>query len=219
MIRILTSLFEHAGRGQRKYKSYTQVFGTWGAIRQLWRNVLLLEKVYRLDKDLLIREAKIEPKIPLFISPCRGIELNGWRDKQSILEIRGEYGLSQFKERFDKGDVLFTAFNEGHLAGFVWLEYPPVNGAGYLLKNDEGYTYDGWTFSCYRGMRVLPAIQQSIMDYVRGNRTDIHALVTHVALWNQPSLAGDLRAGYVVRRKELSLVFLGYHRKVFCRES
>lgn len=218
-IRSITSLFENARRGRRKFTSYAQVYSVGGAIGQVRRNVFLLETVYRLDKDLHILEEKIEPKIPLAISPYTDLDLNSWRDKQSILEIRGEYGENQFRERFDQGDILFTAYSEGRLVGFVWLECPPVKGAGYPLENNEGYTYDGWTFSAYRGKHVFPALQQFIMDYVRLNRPDIHILITHVAVWNQPSLSGDQRAGYRVKRRELSIIFLGFHRKVYLRES
>jgi hypothetical protein len=210
----MNGLIENAERGRRKFASYAEQFGVGGAIRQVWRNVFLIETMCRLDKDLQVMEDKVEPKIPLVVKPYSKIDFDGWRDRPAILAIRGDYGLIQFKERFERGNIFFAAYSGDYFVGFVWLEFPPVIGAGYPLSDHEAYTYDGWTFEAYRGNRILPVIQQSIMDYVRMTRTDIQFLVTHVAARNQPSLSGDLRAGYRVGRKELALVFLGYHRKV-----
>jgi RimJ/RimL family protein N-acetyltransferase len=120
----------------------------------------------------------------------------------------------QFRERLERGDILFCAYWNGQFVGFVWLELPPVVDAGYALLEHEAYTHDGWTFEPYRGKRVLPAIQQAIFHYLRQNRSDIRNVVTHVATWNKASLAGDQRAGYRVTGHELSLIAFGYHWKI-----
>jgi hypothetical protein len=170
--------------------------------------------MFRLEKELGLEEETATPKIPLKVVPMGNVlDLENWGGRRQIEGIRGEYGLAQFSERLERGDVLFNAYWEEEFVGFVWLELPPVIDAGYPLEENEAYTHDGWTFEKYRGKRALPFIQQAVFNYVRENHPEIQFIVTHVAAWNKPSLAGDQRAGYLITRRDLSVVIFGFHKK------
>jgi len=211
---ILQKLFRNAKQGGRKFVSLYRAHGLMEAIKQTWKNVFLLETVCRLEKDLLIPDKQVEPGIPLNIEVLdKGFDLQNWHGRKEILKIRGEYGLDQFQMRLERGDLCFAAYSNGEFTAFVWLEFPPGSEAGYPLSRYEAYTYDGWTFENFRGKRILPAIQQAIMDYAREHHKEIHNLVTHVATWNKPSLSGDQRAGYVIQYLERTIMILGVHRK------
>ncbi len=211
---ILQKLINNAKQGKRKIDSFYPIYGFWETIRQVWKNVIQFEKYFRLDKELGKTVKPVMPKIPIRIEIIRrGFDLEKWTGKKELLEIRGEYGLEQFQKRIERGDLCFAGYSNRAFVGFVWIEFPPVTEAGYQLYTNEAYTYDGWTFEEYRGNRVLAVIHQAIMNWVRQNRRDLHKLVTHVAIWNKPSLAMDQRAGYVIVRQELSFVILGYHKK------
>lgn len=211
---ILQKLARNAALGRRKFISLYRAQGFREALRAAWRNVLLAETVCRLEKDLAVPDKPVLPAIPLTIETLNAkSDLTIWQGREEILALRGEFGLEQFQSRLRRGDLCFAAYAEGGLAGFVWLEFPPGNVAGYPLQPHEAYTYDGWTFESFRGKRILPAIQQTIMKYVRLHHPHIRTLVTHVAVWNKPSLSGDQRAGYVIRRLERTVMMLGVHRK------
>ncbi|MFZ5884588.1 MAG: hypothetical protein ACOYYI_12485 [Chloroflexota bacterium] len=211
---IFHRLARNAAQGKRKFVSLYRAHGLWDALRAAWRNLFLIETVCRLEKDLAIPDFPVMPAVPLQIETLNSAsDLTTWQGRKEILALRGEYGMEQFHARLKRGDLCFTAYSEGGFAGFVWLEFPPGNEAGYPLQPHEAYTYDGWTFETFRGKRVLPVIQQSIMGYVRAHHANIRTLVTHVAVWNKPSLSGDQRAGYVLRRLERTVMILGVHRK------
>lgn len=210
---VLSSPLRHIHRGIRKIESFVPIYGVRGTLKIIARNVLWVETVYRLEKDLQIPESKVEPQIPIVVIMFGDLDLSEWEGREQVQQIRGHYGLSQFRERLDRGDLLFSAYWESKFVGFVWLEFPPGVDAGYGLKNDEAYIYDSWTFEPYRGKRVSPTIQQTIFNYLRKKRPDIRHVITHVATWNKASLAGDQRAGYRITSRELSIVFWGYHRK------
>ncbi|GAB4403091.1 MAG: hypothetical protein OHK003_30780 [Anaerolineales bacterium] len=211
---ILYRLVQNAAQGKRKFVSLYRVYGFETALQATWRNIFFIETVCRLEKDLAIPDSPLTPAIPLTIELLSSKDnLTTWTGKKEILALRGEYGMEQFHVRLQRGDLCFTACSEGGFAGFVWLEFPPGTEAGYPLQPHEAYTYDGWTFAAFRGKRVLPVIQQSIMAYVRAHHRDIRTLVTHVAVWNKPSLSGDQRAGYIIRRLERTFIILGVHRK------
>jgi len=209
----LASPFRHAFRGYYKLTSFISIYGFWGAAKRIWSNVFLFETVHYMVKDLSTSEEKIVPKLPLKITPRTELDFDDWDGTQAILELRGEYGIAQFRERFARGDVFFPAYSGGKLAAFVWLEFPPVTDVGYSLSPDEGYTHDAWTFDEFRGKGFFPVIQQAIFDYVRINHSEIRRLITHVATWNKASTSGDTRAGYLIIRKDLSVVILGFHKK------
>jgi hypothetical protein len=213
VLQSLTSPFRHAARGYYKLSSFISVYGFWGAVNRIWNNVFLVEKVHYMVKDLCTPEEKIIAKVPLDIIPYTNLDFDHWDGIQAILNLRGDYGITQFRERLARGDVFFPAYSDGKFAAFVWLECPPVKDVGYPLPMDEGYTHDAWTFDEFRGKGIFPVIQQAIFDYVRQNRPEIRKLITHVATWNKASTSGDTRAGYVIVRKDLSVVILGFHRK------
>jgi hypothetical protein len=211
---IVHRLLRNAAQGKRKFISLYRVRGLGEALQATWRNVFFIETVCRLEKDLAIPDPPVMPAVPLHIETLSNAsDLTTWQGQKEILALRGEYGMQQFHARLKRGDLCFTACAEGRFAGFVWLEFPPGNEAGYPLQPHEAYTYDGWTFENFRGKRVLPAIQQAIMTYVRTYHRDIRTLVTHVAVWNKPSLSGDQRAGYIILRLERTFMILGVHRK------
>ena len=204
----------HLRTGLEKLRSLIPIYGFFGAITIVSKNIFLLEKVYRLEKDLEIQDVLVTPKIPITIQVIsKYIDLDKWEFHKKILNIRGHYGLSQFSKRLKQNDILFYALWENHFVGFVWLGFSPENVVGYALREDEAYTYDGWTFEEYRGKRILPCLQQRIFMYIRNNHPEIRTVVTHVASWNKPSIKGDSRAGYMKKYLELSLVIFGYHRK------
>jgi hypothetical protein len=211
---ILQRLARNAAQGKRKFISLYLAQGLRRAAQATWRNIFLMETVCRLEKDLALPDPALETPLPLTVEILsKEAHLTTWQGKDEILCLRGNYGIEQFRQRLSRGDVCFTADAAGKCAGFVWLEFPPGNEAGYPLLPYEAYTYDGWTFETFRGKRVLPFIQQAIMKYVRQHYPDVRRLVTHVALWNTPSLAGDQRAGYRPQRLEKTIMILGIHRK------
>ena len=219
-IASIKSPFSNALRGTKKVKSLVPIYGVMGTIRLLLRNVFWLERMYRLEMDLDVIKNKVEPKITLnIVVHEKGLDLSSWDGRREILEIRGNYGLIQFEERHQRGDLLVAAYWEERFVGFIWLELPPVEGAGYLLKKDEAYIFDVWTFEPYRGMRVLPALLQVSLNYIRVNNPRITTAIAHIALGNKPSIDGFARAGYNIQGVDLSLVFLGYHRKIRIRRS
>ncbi len=212
---IFQRVISNAIQGRRKFTSLYQIYGIRSTLKQVRKNLLLLETTCRLDKDLSTSEVPIKSKIPLRIEVLsKGLNLNHWEGRKKILQIRGEYGLVQFSKRFERGDLSFAAYSNGKFTGFIWIEFPPVTEAGYSLLHDEAYTYDAWTFDKFRGNRVMPFIQQSIFNHLRRERKDIRNIVTHVATWNKASLSGDQRAGYIITRLELIIVIFGFHRKL-----
>lgn len=211
---IIQKLVRNAAQGKRKFVSLYHAHGLVDATKRTWNNIFLIETVCRLEKDLSVPDRLAEPAIPLTIEALdRGFDLMNWQGKKEILELRGEYGIDQFRIRIERGDKCFAAYLNGEFAGFVWLEFPPGGEAGYPLQAQEAYTYDGWTFEKFRGKRILPVIQQTIMGYVREHHKEIQRLVTHVAVWNKASLSGDQRAGYIIQRLERTIMILGIHRK------
>lgn len=211
---IVQKLFSNAKQGRRKFVSLYRAHGLVEAIKLIWNNVLLVETVCRLEKDLTVPNKQVEPRIPVDIEVLdKSFDLQNWQGRKEILKLRDEYGIEQFHMRLERGDLCFAAYSKGEFTGFVWLEFPPGSEAGYPLKMHEAYTYDGWTFDDFRGKRILPAIQQAIMKYVREHRKEIRDLVTHVAVWNKPSLSGDQRAGYIIQCLERTIMVLGVHRK------
>ena len=212
---IFQQIILNAAQGKRKFTSLYDIYGLWGAIKYISKNLLFIETVCRLDKNLHEAEKIVHPKIPIKIGILKkGLILDEWNGKEDILSIRGIYGLEQFAKRFNRGDLCFVAYSHDDFAGFVWVEFPPVTEAGYSLQSAEAFTYDGWTFEKFRGNRVLPVLQQAIFAYVRVNRPDICSIATHVAIWNKASLSGDQRAGYKITRLERTIVLLGFHKKV-----
>jgi RimJ/RimL family protein N-acetyltransferase len=165
-----------------------------------------------LEKILTDPEEKVIPKIPLVITTISDTSSLVVEDMNKILKLRGDFGISNFQERLGRRDVLFSAHSEREFVGFVWLDIPPVDhrNAGYRLKNDEAYTYDGYTFKEYRGNWIMPAIQQAIFVYLREKHPDIHSVVTHIQTKNKPSIAGDKRVGYIITGQDLGFVILGY---------
>jgi hypothetical protein len=211
---VISALIEKFRSGLSKFQSLLPIYGFWATVRQLMLNIFLIEIVYRFDKDLHVMEEKVIPKIPLEINSLSGyVDFNQWGIQDEILKIRGIYGLEQFRARLAKGDVIFCAYSNAKFAGFIWLQAFPVKGAGYPLKDHEAYHIDGWVFEPYRGKAVLPALQQSVFDYLRVKFPKTRVLIGHAAAWNKPSIIGQQRAGLILVARELSLVFLGFHRK------
>lgn len=211
---LIQKLIRNAGQGKRKFVSLYRAHGLGEALKRTWNNIFFIEIVCRLEKDLNIPDGIVDPVIPIKIEIMDGrFDLEDWSGRREILGIRGQYGIDQFRVRLERGDLCFAAYSNGEFTGFVWLEFPAGVEAGYPLKPEEAYTYDGWVFEKFRGKRILPVIQQSIMDHVRGHCKEIRRLVTHVAVWNKSSLSGDQRAGYIIQHLERTIMILGIHRK------
>jgi RimJ/RimL family protein N-acetyltransferase len=222
MFRRMTSpirrFFHNASLGWNKFTSFLPIYGIRGTTALLLRNFLWVELNYRLEKDLGIADPEVKTAIPInVVSYCKGFDVSEWKSRKEIEKIRGKFGLTRFHERLDRGEILFVGYCRDNIVGFVWIQFAPNTEAGYALSNNEAYTLDGWTFEEYRGKRVLPAIQQAIMRYVRENRPEIGSIVTHIALGNRASIAGDQRAGYVVTKKEISFALFGWYRRVVLR--
>lgn len=201
-------------RGFDKFKSLIPIYGYWGAITQILRNILLIEVSVRFEKDLRTPEEKVIPKIPLDIIPVQGeADLNKWGIREALFQIRGSYGVEQAEDRLKEGYVLFCAISEEKLAGFIWLNSFPVHGAGFKLKDDEAYHIDGWTFAPFRGKGVLPALQQGVFNYLRQYYPKIRTLIGHASAWNKASIIGQQRSGLILVARELSIVIFGFHRK------
>ncbi len=198
-----------------KFSSYLPIYGFWESLRQIFRNFMLFEISCRFEKKLDGCEQKFNPKVPLKITPFSGeIDLLKAGIQEKLLEIRGEYGLYQAKQRFSEGYTMFCAFFNDELAGFIWLNPFPVTSAGYKLKDYEAYHIDGWTFDPFRGKGVLPTLQQAVFNYIRINFPDKRVLIGHAASWNTPSISGQLKAGFTLVAKELSIVIFGFHKKI-----
>lgn len=181
------------------------------------RNVLWFEAVYRLERELQTPDDKVEPRIPIsIVTVSSDVDLK--RDvKEKVAKIRGDYGVSQFRERLERGDILFCAYSKENFVGFIWLmSSSVVVESGYKLQDGEAYHIDGWTFEPYRGNRVLSVLQQSIANYLIEERPDVRLLVGHAAIGNKASLAGYRRAGFVIVARELSVTLLGHNRKFRC---
>lgn len=212
-LRILNKIVRYFGRGARIINSSLRARGLWQTLRLAIEALLSIHFCYRLEKALTNPEEKVEPKIPLTVTTISGSSSLEADDLNNILRLRGDFGITNFHERLERGDVLFCAHSEREFVGFVWLDLPPVahRNAGYRLENDEAYTYDAYTFREYRGNKIMPAIQQAIFAYLREKRPDIHSIVTHIQIKNKPSIAGDKRAGYIITGQDLCVVFLGYY--------
>jgi hypothetical protein len=214
LIDLLGVINKNSQQGRRKFVSLYPIYGLWRTLQQISRNIFLIEPVYRLDKDLNLHDIPVTPRIPLRVGFCsKGFDIDNWDGRNKILNLRGNYGIEIFINRLERGDYLFVGYSNREFVGFVWIEFPPVTEAGYMLKYNEAYTYDGWTFEKFRGNGILPAMQQSIINYVRDYQPDIKNIVTHVANRNKASLSGDQKVGYRIVRQERSIVFLGIHRK------
>lgn len=201
--------------GISKFESYLPIYGFRKTLKEVLRNIFLIEFAYRFEKDLGQPEDKYEPKIPLDIIPI--CETNGLKDYEildSIKKIRGDYGLDQATQRLEVGYVMFCAISMQKLAGFIWLNPFPVKGAGYKLQSNQAYHIDGWTFEPFRGVGVLPTLQQGVFNYLRKYHPEIDTLIGHASAWNKPSIIGQQKAGLKITAKELSIVYFGLHNKI-----
>lgn len=216
----MPGLYTNYRQGLYKINSLLPLYGVWGTIKIVIKNIVWVERMYRLEKDLSGSEEQVTPKIPLRVIYYSNddLDLTMWKGREQILHIRGEYGILQFKKRFRRGDKIFVAYCGDDIVGFVWLEFPPGEDVGYLLSLDEAYTFDAWTFEAYRGNRALPVIQQEISKYLIQNHSNLRRIVTHIAVWNEPSLSGYRRAGYRITRLEASVSLMGFHRKFKLRQ-
>jgi hypothetical protein len=210
------SFFTRIEIGISKFFGLIPVYGIRGALSQIIKNLFWFEITYRFRKDLtVIEENKIQAKIPIEIvvfGPELDLEL--WRDNQRITNIRGDYGLKQFRDRFSEGDLLFCAYSQDKFTGFIWLNPPNYSFSGITLHPDENYHIDGWVFEEYRGNNILPVLQQAVIDYLRKERPYIHYLVSHGALKNKATLSGQQKAGMIPVARELSIFLLGYNKKI-----
>ena len=149
----MSSLFRHTVQGWGKIRSLVPLYGLWGTFKIVVKNILWVERMCRLEKNLGVLENPIQLRIALKIVPyVNDLQFKRLEDRSEILTIRGNYGLQQFRKRFERGDIMFAAYREDKFVGFVWIEFPPVNDAGYSLEEGEAYTYDGWTFECIVGI-------------------------------------------------------------------
>ena len=106
----LNKLISNARKGKRKLDSLFSIYGFFGTVQELMKNIFLFEEVCRLDKLLAIQEKLVKPAIPINIEVYgKRHDLKKWPGKKKILEIRGEFGLEQFRERLERGDLCFAA--------------------------------------------------------------------------------------------------------------
>jgi len=211
---MMTGLLKNARQGSRKIKSMVPIYGWGGTISRIARNSFWLETFWQLSREINVPDERLDIRIPLkIVRYARDLDLASWRDGSKILKFRGEYGLEQFEFRWHRGDSIFCGYSGDELVGFVWLQLPPVDDVGYRLREDEAYTYDAWTFEAYRGKRILPALLHTTIQYTRSHHPEIRRLISHIATWNQPSVAGFTRAGYCIRKKEIGVSLFGYHKK------
>jgi RimJ/RimL family protein N-acetyltransferase len=200
--------------GISKFESLVPLYGVFGAMKEVSKNIFHIETMYRFEKELKVPDEKYLPKISLEIIPVFGsIDIETWEYRDRIYSARGTYGLEQCAERFSQGFVMFCGIHEGELVGFIWLNGWPVQGAGYRLKEDEAYHIDGWVFADYRGKGILPSLQQAVFNYLRLNHPEIRVLIGHASTWNKPSIRGQQKAGLILTAKELSIVVLGKNIK------
>ncbi len=206
--------------GVSKLLGLIPVYGFAGAMRQVLTNLFWFEITYRFQKDLTITdENTIQAKIPIQIVICdRKLDLANWIVRHEIIKIRGEYGLKQFQDRLDEGDLLFCAFSDEKFTGFIWLNSPDYMHSGIKLKPDENYHIDGWVFEEYRGNKILAVLQQALVDYLRKERRYIRYLVSHGSAKNKATLSGQQKAGLVPVERDLSISILGYNRKIKLNE-
>jgi hypothetical protein len=205
-------LLKHAGLWVREIVSLVPIYGLRGALRESFPHVLWVETTYRLEKDLRVAEEKAEARIPVTVTHRSGSLDPDWAGQEQIRGVRGEFGILQFENKLDRGDILFCAHSGDDFVGFVWLKLPPVKGAGRNLGDDTAYMFDGHVFEPFRRNRVLPAMLQGVFDYVRAEHPEVRTVVSHAATWHKVTRAGQERAGSIVRARELSVVFLGLRR-------
>lgn len=87
-------------RGVLKFQSLLPLYSLRETIRLVQRNIIWVEISLRLEKDLAVPEAHVEPKVPLEVQLfSNDLALDTWDCRDHILKIRGEYGISQFAER------------------------------------------------------------------------------------------------------------------------
>jgi len=204
-------LFAQIIRGIRKTRSFFPVYGVRGTLKMALHDTLSMERVYRMEKRLDRGEYQLETKIPITIRTMSGELSLTKAEADKVRGIRGDYGIEQFEERLARGDIMFGAYHEEQLTGFVWLEYPPVRTAGCKVPDDMAFTYDAWTFEEFRGNRIFPAIQQAIFHHLREHNPEVKRVLTQVATWNKASAYADQSAGYIIVGLEWSVIVLGYN--------
>lgn len=210
------SFFRRLKIGVSKFYGLIPVYGVRGALGQVAKNLLSFEVTYRFRKDVtMTSEKRIETKIPIqIVFFDQNLDLDSWPGKAEIIQIRGDYGLKQFQDRLDEGDILFCAYSGDKFTGFIWLNPPNYAHSGIKLGPDENYHIDGWVFQEYRGKNILPALQEALADYLRKERPYIRYLVSHGAASNKATLSGQQKAGMVPVARELAIFFLGYNKKI-----
>ena len=121
IIHIITSPFKNAWQGAMKIKSFIPIYGIKRSFEIILKNILWLETVVRLEKDLSTSDPKVEPKVPINVVRYSRdiISLDDWKNRDAIIRIRGEYGLTQFQKHLDRGDFFYTAYWEDKFLGFL----------------------------------------------------------------------------------------------------
>jgi hypothetical protein len=210
------SLQEHLDRGIFKIKSLLPIYGSRGTFNKIIKNIFWLERMYRLEKKIDGKLIEIELRMPLI---CKVISIENdimsWNGRSDILSIRGEYGWVQFIERIRRGDLLFTSYYGKIFVGFVWVQLTPAKGGGfqYSVLLHDVYAYDAWTFTAYRGNRVLPFLLQHVDSYLHEYCPEKNTVIAHITECNKPSISAFTHAGYKITAKKLSFVFIGFNRK------
>jgi hypothetical protein len=210
---------EYIQNGYLKFSTYNKMYGFIKAISIMFKYVLHIEKAYFLEVDLIPPRTAPVAKIPLDIRYySQDFDIDSWEFKNKIFDIRGEYGLCQFKERLSNGSIFVCAYHDGNLAGFYWGSFPPVRDAGYKLNSDCVYGLDCFVFEECRGKGVHPVLHYALQSNLKEQHPEIKRLVSHVATWNKKSYRGNLFAGCKITKLDLSIVFLGFHKKFTLKE-
>jgi len=200
--------------GLLKFFSYKEIYGLAQTIKIMAKHVFHVESMYRLEADLQSNHVVPQSKIPLEIKYFSSeFDIDSWDHRGRIKEIRGDFGVHQFKQRLENGYILVCAFHNHELAGFYWGEVDNIADAGYELGSDYAYGMDCFVFEEYRGNGIHPVLHHSLQRYLKEYYPDKKVLVSHVATWNKKSYRGNLYAGCKITRLEYSLVIMGLHKK------
>ena len=115
--------------------------------------------------------------------------------------------------RLSYGYMLLYACIDESLAGFMWLAASDSFEAGYRMEAHEKYYLDALTFPQFRGRGIFPKLIQYLAGTLRDTASSVDNLVAHAVRVNKAAIAAQRKAGMRIAELEVSIVFLGFHRK------
>lgn len=99
------SFIAHLLRGIRKIISSFYISGYFVTLKMILHNFCSATLFYRMEKQLSRPEYKLYSKIPIDIEILDSDVKLTTSQTQRVIELRGQYGLEQFKGRLNKGDI------------------------------------------------------------------------------------------------------------------